>query len=393
MSLSRPSGKSDKIHVMQIIGDPVGGIRKHVHSILFGLDQAIFDQSYSYSTVSCDKKFKQELIEIEKFFTVGTLPLQIRKNLSLLDVINLWKLKTYIKRKGVDIVHGHGAKGGAYARLLKKLCGIKTVYTPHGGTVHKMFAAIPDKVYSEIEKRLYHLTDYFVFESDYTASQYHSKVGDCSRRWIVNYGGIAPLDTDDIASRSQSLGYSAGSNNILQIGVFGMLRFQKGQIYAIKAVSELASRGIIVHLHIVGEGPDRDLLRAEVNKLGIGGQVFFVGEVSDVEPYIYSMDLILIPSLFESFGYVALEALSMNKFVIASDVGGLKEIILPGKSGLLVPEGNSSEICNAVLFFLNKIFRKSAPDLKCHLEKFSLNTMISNISNVYFAVLGRDLIK
>lgn len=390
MSSSTLLKKTGKIHVMQIIGDPVGGIRKHVHSILFGLDKSLFEQSYAYSTVSCDKKFRQELVEVERYFPERVIPLNIRKNPGLSDVINLWKLKTYIKKKGIDIVHGHGAKGGAYARLLRRLCGVKAIYTPHGGTVHKMFSAVPDRIYSEIEKRLYYLTDYFIFESHYTALQYHSKVRHCTHRWIVNYGGIAPLDISDIALRSQAIEYRTRSNNILQIGVFGMLRPQKGQIYAIKAIAELSRKGIIAHLHIVGEGPDGNLLRAEADRLGISSQVFFVGDVGDVEPYIYSMDLIVIPSLFESFGYVALEALSMNKFVIASNVGGLKEIILPGKTGLLIPEGNPGEISNAVSFFLGNVFRKSSSDFSCHFEKFSLKTMLSNISNVYFSVLDGE---
>ncbi|MCG3115729.1 MAG: glycosyltransferase family 4 protein [Candidatus Manganitrophus sp. SA1] len=375
---------------MQIVGDPVGGIRKHVHSILFGLDDARFNQSYAYSTVSCDKKFRQELIEIERSFPEATIPLQIKKDLGFSDLLNIWKLKKYVKKKGVDIVHGHGAKGGAYARILKKLCGVKAIYTPHGGTVHNMFSFIPDIVYSKIEKVLYHLTDYFIFESNYTATQYHSKVGYSSCRWIVNYSGVAPVNIADIASKSKSLRYTTHLNAPLQMGLFGMLRPQKGQIYAIKAVAELANKGIIAHLHIFGEGPDRASLIAVADKLGIGSQVFFYGEVSDVEPYIYSMDLIIIPSLFESFGYVALEALLMNKFVIASNVGGLKEIILHGESGLLIPEGNPSEICKAVLFFLSNMSRKSTPNLQYHLEKFSLKTMLSNISNVYFSVLGRD---
>jgi len=374
-------------HIMQIVGEPAGGIRRHVHSIIFGL-RGIPDlkQSYVCSASGGDAGFRKDLPELTEALDGRLLNLNIGKKPALSDISNLLRLARYVKEQNVSMIHGHGAKGGAYARLLAGLCGIKAVYTPHGGAVHKMFGWAEDKLYTAAEKLFFGFTDYFLFESSYTAEAYFAKVGKKPKNWTINYNGIPFPDTAVIHRESQAFGYAPGTGGSLNIGVFGILRPQKGQLYAIKAAAELVSRGIKVKLHIYGKGPDKAALESEVSRLGLAGTVIFHGEVDNPESHMSVMDIILIPSLFEAFGYVAVEAFALKKPVIASAAGGLREILTDGETGLLIQPQNSAAIATAVETFIkdpDKSRLLAARGYEKFLADFTLCRMLENLSGIY----------
>jgi glycosyltransferase involved in cell wall biosynthesis len=373
------------IHVMQIVGDPVGGIRKHVHSILLNMDSTQIKQSYAFSSINGDSTFHQEISLLEERLNGAIIPLIIKKKPNYMDIVNIIKLVRHVKKTNVDIIHGHGAKGGLYARLTAKICGIKAIYTPHGGSVHNMFSPLADKVYILIEKWLYNMTDYFVFESQYTEKMYYTRVGCSSEHAVVNYNGIDPINIDDIKAQTEKLGYMLPPHDIPHIGVVGMLRPQKGQIYAIYAAKELINKGNIVYLHFFGDGPDRKMLMQLTKTLEIEERVFFHGDVDDVMPHMYAMDLILIPSLFESFGYVAVEAMALEKHIIASNVGGLKETINTKCGDILVSPANVNEISNAIIDICLKkeyddSFRENSRKI---VKNFQTENMINKLTNIY----------
>jgi glycosyltransferase involved in cell wall biosynthesis len=376
----------DRVHIMHIVGDPVGGIRKHVHCIINGLDERKFIQSYAYSSRARDSEFLKNIENISKILH-STIELRIKKRPSPHDVANLIHLGRYIKKEKVDIVHGHGAKGGLYARILANYLGIRSIYTPHGGVVHTMFNPVEDWLYSTVEKWLYGKTDYFLFESRYTADAFHLKIKRKSKPWLVNYNGLNDIHHIDFIESKVGR-----ESEDFKIGVFGMLRSQKGQIYAINAVRNMIHQGINISLHLFGDGPDRKYLEMEVKKLGIESFVIFHGDVSSVLSYMNEMDIVLIPSLFESFGYVALEAMSLKKPVIASNTGGLTELIVNGETGLLVPVAEVESIKSAIVRYMeNRGFAahcgtKGYERLKTF---FTEARMVETISEVYLKVANK----
>ncbi|HOI43962.1 MAG TPA: glycosyltransferase family 4 protein, partial [Elusimicrobiales bacterium] len=245
------------------------------------------------------------------------------------------------------IVHGHGAKGGAYARLLSLFCGVKSIYTPHGGSVHRMFGLAEETVYTAVEKALLRFTDYCLFESRYSADAYFAKVGREPKAWSVNHNGVPAPDLPALEHAAAAL-KDLRDEEGLNIGVFGILRPQKGQSVALKAAAELVSRGLRFRMHFFGRGPDREALEAEAARLGLGGKAVFHGEADDPSPYMFLMDTVLIPSLFESFGYVAIEAFSIGRPVAAAATGGLREIIADGETGLLFAPGDPAAMAVAL---------------------------------------------
>ncbi|WP_332862630.1 glycosyltransferase [Janthinobacterium svalbardensis] len=373
----------NKIHVLQIVCDPVGGIRKHVHNLICEIEPSIVTQSYVYSDINVDARFVEERENVrEKLSQMFTL--KIRKKPHYSDLVNLYKLIRFVKKEKVTIVHGHGAKAGVYARLVASICNIKSVYTPHGGVVHAMFSKFEDLVYINVERLLSRLTDLYIFESQYTADSFQRKIKKLDGNWIVNYNGIEDVNVEAARKNSIGLDYSYDESTI-HVGIFGSLRPEKGQIFALRAAALLLKKGRKIFFHFYGSGSDLEVLQAEAHVLGIDEFVRFHGDVSDVFGHMLLIDVVLVPSLFESFGYVAVEAMACGKAIIATKVGGLPEVV-SGECGLLVSAGNVDEIVEKIEVCID---RPEETNKRIHdarnrfLMKFHVAGMVSEIKNQY----------
>lgn len=132
--------------------------------------------------------------------------------------------------------------------------------------------------------------------------------------------------------------------------LLGRMTSEKGFDMAIRAFALLKAKGSVAKLLIGGEGPERTTLE----KLS-GDDVYFTGEIQrgSIPEFINRGTLVLVPSYFESFGLVALEAMQMGRPVIASSVGGLPEIIVDQETGVLVPPKDPLALANAIQTLLN----------------------------------------
>ena len=283
----RDMEKAHPIHILQIVGDPVGGIRKHVHSLLFGLNRTEYSLSYAYSSTATDNVFNKEIVGLEAILH-GSLSLHVHKKPHINDLINLWKLCRYVFENHVDFVHGHGAKAGLYARLIGMVCHIPVFYTPHGGVVHNMFGYWQDRLYLSVERLLLKYTSCIVFVSHYSESAYISRIGKIPGKYRVNYNGIEPMPVETPAN------HEFGEKDKITIGVFGMLRPEKGQINLLKAVRAIvqAGRHNLV-LHIFGDGPDRQRLEQEAALSEASSAIVFHGDVADTQEWMLRMDMVV----------------------------------------------------------------------------------------------------
>jgi|APSaa5957512576_1039674.scaffolds.fasta_scaffold21657_2 glycosyltransferase involved in cell wall biosynthesis len=369
----------NKLRILQIVGDPVGGIRKHVHDILLGLKDD-FDLCY-ISSGNGDKTYHKEIDQIRSNI-IFHQALNINKRPSFSDLVNIIKIYRFIRANDIDIVHGHGAKGGLYARICGKLAGCKIVYTPHGGVVHNMFGKYEDILYKTIERFLCNYTDLLIFESKYTEKSFQSKFGCSKSEHVVNYNGVQPPSKNQIAvdlNHNESLP--------VKLGVFAMLRQEKGQILALRAVTSLIKQGHNIQLHFYGEGSLKEALTKEVGESGLDNNIIFHGEVDDVYSNMYTVDFVLIPSLFESFGYVAVESIFANKPIISSNTGGLIEIV-DENSAFMFESANQSSLEKAIINAINSIpesilKKKQNAFTKAH-TLFEIERMLGQLKLYYF---------
>ena len=138
------------------------------------------------------------------------------------------------------------------------------------------------------------------------------------------------------------------------IGTTARLTKTKGIKYLVYAFYEVAKRYNNVKLVIIGDGEERKSLENLVKKLNIRDKVYFLGKMPGARDYIKNFQIFVLPSLFEAFGLVILEAFSVKVPVIATSVGGIPEIISDGIDGILVPPKNINALSNAIVTLIEK---------------------------------------
>jgi len=371
------------IKVLQILGDPTGGIRKHVHEIIQSSSQYNCEAHYIHGG-TLDAVGKGDIKKFN-FNGVHRVQLRILKKPHLSDLFNIVAIARYCRLHEIDIIHGHGAKGGIYCRLVGLLVGVPSIYTPHGGSVHASFGMIEGFVYRAIERMLKSITRLYLFESNYTFQSFVRFAGNLQQdRYQINYNGI------DVESFSSFSHWLHGKDEVVNILVVGVLREIKGQAVAIHGLAKLQERGgRRYHLHFCGEGQDTNKLKTLVSRLNLESDVTFHGEVVDVSRWYEMCNIVVIPSLFESFGYVALEAALMRRPVIASDCGGLSEIVINGETGHLFAAGDIDLLSDKIIRVLqdvvetDKLVSAGAKRVK---DYFNSNIMLKNIHWAYQSV-------
>ncbi len=331
------------LRVLQVTTSIEGGTRKHLISILKGLDRERFSQKLIFSTFYMDNNFQQEFPNL--IMNELLIPLKIRKYPSFTDLINIFRIILIYRKFRFDIIHGHGAKGGAYARIISRIVGVKSVYTPHGGSLHPVYGSITQKIINGAEKVMFYLSDKLVFESSYSLKSYLKFVTkNYNEKMIVNYNGVR------ITERTLP-GNIENSSNFM-IGLFGHLRYLKGQDVLIDALPFLLTEfdGILVNIY--GDGPDRKLLETKVKDLRLCNIIRFYGDVPDTEKYMKKCNLIVHPSRHEALGYTIIEAMSLGKPVVATKVGGIEEVVIDNETGILVPSDNPRLLAEAIARYI-----------------------------------------
>jgi len=251
-----------------------------------------------------------------------------------IDPLTVVKLAKLIKREGIDVVHTHLSTAsllGAFAAKLAKIPSVAHVHGMNSATCFRHSTAII--AVSEAVKR--HLTAQGLSEARI--------------RVIHNGVDLARFEPIDRLDAKFRLGYEAEAP---LVGVFGRLSEEKGQRVAVEAMFLVLKEHPNARLVLAGEGKDCDDLKTSAQALGIAESVQFAGFVQDVRHLMSACDVVLVPSLKEGFGLAAVEAMALERPVVASNTGGLPEVIADGETGFLVtpndPQAIAGRVCELV---------------------------------------------
>ncbi len=191
---------------------------------------------------------------------------------------------------------------------------------------------------------------------------------------IVHYG---------IAARDDVTPYVGSEPHLLCVG---RLIPVKGHLVLLRALAQARTRVPNLVLDIAGAGPLEPALRAYARELGLGEAVRFLGFVSPVQVAIEDAAVVVVPSLGEGFGMVALEAMERGRPVIASAVGGLPEIVAHGETGLVVSPGDAEELAEAMVALAGDPSRAAAmgeAGRRRALESFTQERSTTGIEKLY----------
>jgi len=296
------------------------------------------------------------------------------------DVLWLIRVYRFLKDRGIHVMHSHEFATNVYASVLSSLTGVPVVATAHGKNYYG------DKWRRRVAYRFVARQSTMVAVSADLKRFLMERIGIPAGDIRVVHNGIdlsryaVHEGNNDVEAE---LGISAGQP---VIGTVGNLFAVKGQTYLLRACKRLAGEFPTFVLLIAGEGDQLDLLRKEASVLGISGNVKFLGFRDDVPSLLQAMDVFVLPSLSEGLPLSVLEALALEKPIVATNVGGVPEIMEDGVTGYLVPPRNPDVLSEKIRLLLRH------PDIASEMgragrkrveEAFSLKQMIQEYQLVY----------
>lgn len=179
------------------------------------------------------------------------------------------------------------------------------------------------------------------------------------------------------------------NDRLVVVGTSGKLIQRKGHIYFLRAVSALINDGIDLEVLIAGSGPERLMLKEAAVSLGIDKKITIISHDVPTSAVINALDIFVLPSLQEGFGYSLLEAMASGKPVVASSVGGTYAVVRDGENGFLVPSAKPQALAEGI----RKLIEDD--DLRVQMGKrgreivedeFSLDVMITNMLQIYNSI-------
>jgi glycosyltransferase involved in cell wall biosynthesis len=321
-----PETSSKPLRVLHVVRTPVGGIFRHVMDLANGQADRGHHVGIIADSLTGGDRAKAALEEIAPRLKLGVHRLAIRREPFPTDVLLWMRFRRLFRLLKADILHGHGAKVGAFVRLRARSKDTLRVYTPHGGSLHYPLSTLRGKFYSGLERTLMNSTDLFLFESAFARDTYQRVVG--APRGLVRcvFNGVTADEFDPVAQ----------APDITDVVYVGEFRHIKGADLLIDAVARLHADGKPVTLTLAGDGEEMASLKAQVLRHGLTDSVRFIGHVK--ARYGFSKGkLLVVPSRGDSMPYVVIEAAAAGIPMIAANVGGIPEIFGSHTDALFAP--------------------------------------------------------
>jgi glycosyltransferase involved in cell wall biosynthesis len=347
--MAMTDGSEEPLNILHVLRAPVGGLFRHVTDLARGQAARGHRVGLIADRSTGGAQAEATLAALASKLTLGVTRVPMSRHVGASDFLAVRHVSQRAKAVAANVIHGHGAKGGAYARLgfTPSPTDRKTirVYTPHGGSLHFHWGSPTGLIYLNAERALMSRTELFLFESAYGRDVFKAKIsdkiGEPPNLVRVVHNGV----TDD---EFQPIVVSQGASDLLFIGE---LRLLKGVDVLIAAIKQLAQEGRSIERRkvtatIVGNGPDRAQFEREVAKRGLGEQVQFVGAKPARQAFSLGR-LLIVPSRAESLPYIVLEAAAAGVPMIATQVGGIPEIFGPDVGALVAP-GDPAALARAI---------------------------------------------
>ncbi len=371
------------MNILHVFREPAGGLFRHVRDL--SERQAAAGHNVG---VICDSSTggqqADDLLEaLRPHLSLGLLRSPMHRGIAPSDLAASWRIGRWVRPLNPDVLHGHGAKGGAYARFVGTLLratgkSVARIYTPHGGSLHFDEGSARGRLYFTVERILARWTDMFVFVGQHETETFTAKVTAPKYAAIVP-NGLRPEEFDPVADVSDAADF-----------VFiGTLRDLKGPDVFIKALA-IARAGDHPSLSavVVGSGPEEQACRELADVLGLTPAVTFYPAMPAREAFGLGRTLV-VPSRAESMPYIVLEGLAAGRPLIATDVGGITEI-MGAEAHRLVPADDAEALATAMTADLASPAgnRDAAGRVRERLRHdFSVETMAAKIEDAYRAAM------
>jgi glycosyltransferase involved in cell wall biosynthesis len=370
------------LRIVHVLRAPVGGLFRHVLDLAGEQAARGHRVGVIADSLTGGAGAESALAALAPRLALGLCRLPIRRLPHPSDLQALAEISRRLHAWKADVVHGHGSKGGAMARLAFGP-GAKAirVYTPHGGSLHFARGTPNHRLYMAMERLLQRRTDLLLFESRFAAERYEDFIGAPHGLARIVHNGLRPEEFAPVAT-------AEGAADLLYVGEFRLL---KGLDTLLAALKRLKDEGRPLRLLLVGAGPDEASLLALAERLGVAGQ-FAVKPPTPAREAFALGRLLVAPSRAESLPYIVLEALAAQKPIVATKVGGVPEIF-GCYADRLIASDDSAALARAIVRALDEEAGKSAQSARALEERvragFSLSRMADEAVAAYREALAQ----
>lgn len=369
-------GKEMKIAYIITRADAIGGAQVHVKDLAYFLKK----QGHEVIVlVGGTGSFTEKLKELDiPYIALRHL---VRPINPFKDLLALKEIIDVLREIKPDIISLHSSKAGWLGRLAAKWLKIPVVFTAHGWAFTEGVPKRKQVVYRWAEKLVGSLEDKIITVSNYDrelAIRY--KIAHPSKI-VTIHNGMPDIDSTLFAKPE-----------VEPVHLIMVARFeeQKDHILLLETLEEL--KDLPWTLELVGDGPLMGIVRERAEKLGISDKVQFSGACDDVPSRLAKAQIFILTSKWEGFPRSILEAMRAGLPVIASEVGGVKEAVIDGVTGYIIPRRDKEELkkrLKELLLDSHKRIKFGLAGRKRYEEFFTFERMAKQTMEVYQEVIGQ----
>lgn len=363
--------KKTIVHIAQ----SAGGVAEYLYMFLKNFK----DDNYEHIMV-VSQDYKGQLDRFKPYTSnIYSVPM-VREVELKNDIKAILKVRKILKQIKPDIVYLHSSKAGAIGRIaLAFNFKTKILYNAHGWYFNAQISDKKRKIFALIEKILAIKTDKII---NISKSEYESalkyKIAPKKKMCIIENGiDFTKFENNDKYREETRKKYHIENNEIV-IGVVGRLTEQKDPMTMIKAFELVYKENKNTRLMYVGSGELEKNVKQYAKEKNILDKIIITGWVNNVEQYIPAFDIAVLPSKWEGFGLVLIEYMACDKPIIATNVGGIKDIIENEKNGLLVEVENEKQLQEAIKKYIKdkSLIKDNMMANKEYKEKYEIGKLI-----------------
>ena len=359
-----------KPRVLQVVRPATGGIRRHISLLCRGLSERGVSAEAAVApgfTLQGAESVKVHAVPI------GGKHHLVRDVRAAISVAHL--------SRHFDLVHGHGMRGAWICYLASRRTGKAFVYT-----AHNLSPVMTGKLAPRLVRSTARAAAARIAVSNAVAESY-APLGFHRNEWLVIPNGVDLAAFEDIPHQDsvlRSLGIPEGAK---VVGAVGRLAPEKGFDRYLRAAAMVLEEVPGARFVLAGDGPERRNLETLAQPLG--ERLVMTGGYDAIYGLLSAVDVVVVPSVLEGQGIVAIEAMAAGRAVVASRVGGLAETVLDGVTGILVPPESEQDLARAIVALLRDPAlrgRLGAAGRARAADRYSAARMIDSTVEVYRSV-------
>ncbi|XQW85362.1 glycosyltransferase family 4 protein [Thalassotalea piscium] len=321
------------------------------------------------------------LSQPESWVEIPQLEIIERKRLSAFQLVK--KIRALIKKENIQVIHAHCELSQLYAGIAGFTCGVPIIGTFHRSDLSKYQP-------SKVNTLLKFLLSHYIAVSHDRLSLLTKNLALPPKKCHVVHGGSIIEDkptTLSITEARIALKLPETQTVLLSIGHLGEI---KGHQDTITALASLIEAYPSIHLYIAGDGSEQEKskLLGLVEQLQLQTSITFLGQINNAPQWLEACDIFIQPSIEEAFGLVFAEAGAKGKPAIATKVGGIKEIIVDGETGYLVPPASPENLAQALQKLLESEDERTLLGDNAY-QRIATQFSIDNMVNKYLSIFSK----